>query len=81
VSVLCQKRTLRDWAHALSNPLLARRRATVDLTDQLLEHVDDHCLLRVESGPLGVFGAPTFFIDGQMHWGQDRLDFVKDALK
>jgi 2-hydroxychromene-2-carboxylate isomerase len=29
----------------------------------------------------GVFGAPTFFIDGQMHWGQDRLDFVKEALK
>jgi 2-hydroxychromene-2-carboxylate isomerase len=29
----------------------------------------------------GVFGAPTFFIDGQMYWGQDRLDFVKDALK
>jgi len=29
----------------------------------------------------GVFGAPSFFIDGQMYWGQDRLDFVKDALK
>ncbi|MBI2769693.1 MAG: 2-hydroxychromene-2-carboxylate isomerase [Burkholderiales bacterium] len=29
----------------------------------------------------GVFGAPTFFVDGQMHWGQDRLDFVKEALK
>ncbi len=29
----------------------------------------------------GVFGAPTFFVDGQMFWGQDRLDFVKQALK
>lgn len=29
----------------------------------------------------GVFGAPTFFVDGQMHWGQDRLDFVQQALK
>ena len=29
----------------------------------------------------GVFGAPTFFVDGQMYWGQDRLDFVKEALK
>lgn len=28
----------------------------------------------------GVFGAPTFFVDGQMYWGQDRLDFVKEAL-
>lgn len=29
----------------------------------------------------GVFGAPTFFVDGEMYWGQDRLDFVKEALE
>ena len=29
----------------------------------------------------GVFGAPTFFVDGQMYWGQDRLDFVQEALE
>ena len=29
----------------------------------------------------GVFGAPTFFVDGHMFWGQDRLDFVKEALE
>jgi 2-hydroxychromene-2-carboxylate isomerase len=28
----------------------------------------------------GVFGAPTFFVGDQMHFGQDRLDFVRDAL-
>ena len=28
----------------------------------------------------GVFGLPTFFVDGKMWWGQDRLDWVKDAL-
>ena len=28
----------------------------------------------------GVFGAPTFFVGDQMFWGQDRMDFVKDAL-
>jgi 2-hydroxychromene-2-carboxylate isomerase len=28
----------------------------------------------------GVFGAPTFFVADQMFWGQDRLDFVRDAL-
>ena len=28
----------------------------------------------------GVFGAPTFFVGNQMYWGQDRLDFVKEAL-
>lgn len=28
----------------------------------------------------GVFGAPTFFVGGQMFWGQDRLDFVRETL-
>ena len=27
----------------------------------------------------GVFGAPSFFVGGQMFWGQDRLEFVKQA--
>jgi 2-hydroxychromene-2-carboxylate isomerase len=29
----------------------------------------------------GVFGAPTFFVGTDMFWGQDRLDFVKEALQ
>ncbi len=28
----------------------------------------------------GIFGAPTFFVGNEMFWGQDRLDFVRDAL-
>jgi 2-hydroxychromene-2-carboxylate isomerase len=28
----------------------------------------------------GVFGAPTFFVDDEMYFGQDRLDYVEDAL-
>jgi 2-hydroxychromene-2-carboxylate isomerase len=28
----------------------------------------------------GVFGAPTCFVGEQMHFGQDRLDFVRAAL-
>ena len=28
----------------------------------------------------GVFGAPSFVIDGEMFWGQDRLDFVQRRL-
>lgn len=28
----------------------------------------------------GVFGAPTFFVDDEMFWGQDRLLFVEKAL-
>jgi len=29
----------------------------------------------------GVFGAPTFFVGDQMYWGQDRLDFVQEAMQ
>jgi len=29
----------------------------------------------------GIFGAPTFFVGEQMFWGQDRMDFVKEALQ
>lgn len=28
----------------------------------------------------GVFGAPTMFVGGKMYFGQDRLDFVREAL-
>ena len=28
----------------------------------------------------GVFGAPTMFVGSDMFWGQDRLDFVREAL-
>jgi 2-hydroxychromene-2-carboxylate isomerase len=33
-----------------------------------------------EAEGLGVFGAPTFIIEGERFWGQDRLDFVDRAL-
>jgi 2-hydroxychromene-2-carboxylate isomerase len=29
----------------------------------------------------GVFGAPTLFMDGAMYFGQDRLDFIEEALQ
>ncbi|OWQ83353.1 2-hydroxychromene-2-carboxylate isomerase [Roseateles aquatilis] len=28
----------------------------------------------------GLFGAPSYVIDGELFWGQDRLDFVRRAL-
>ncbi|OYU10173.1 MAG: 2-hydroxychromene-2-carboxylate isomerase [Comamonadaceae bacterium PBBC1] len=29
---------------------------------------------------VGVFGAPSYVIDGEIFWGQDRLDFVERVL-
>ena len=28
----------------------------------------------------GVFGAPSYVVDGEIFWGQDRLEFVERAL-
>jgi 2-hydroxychromene-2-carboxylate isomerase len=33
-----------------------------------------------EAERLGVFGAPTFVIEGELFWGQDRLGFVDRRL-
>jgi 2-hydroxychromene-2-carboxylate isomerase len=33
-----------------------------------------------EAEKLGIFGAPTYVLDGVRYWGQDRLDFVDRAL-
>ena len=27
-----------------------------------------------------IFGAPTFVVNNQIFWGQDRLDYLEDAL-
>ncbi len=34
-----------------------------------------------EATRLGVFGAPTYVVDGELFWGQDRLDFVQRRLQ
>lgn len=33
-----------------------------------------------EAVALGVFGAPTFVVNGELFWGQDRLNFVDRKL-
>lgn len=30
---------------------------------------------------VGVFGAPSYLYNGELFWGQDRLDFLERALK
>jgi 2-hydroxychromene-2-carboxylate isomerase len=47
--------------------------ALASVKDRLKSHTD-------EAIRRGVFGAPTFFIADQMHWGNDRLPLVDEAL-
>jgi 2-hydroxychromene-2-carboxylate isomerase len=42
------------------------------------ERYDDYTRQAIEAK---VFGAPSYVIDGEIFWGQDRLDFVEQALR
>lgn len=33
-----------------------------------------------EAETRGIFGTPTYVVDDELFWGQDRLDFVDRAL-
>lgn len=47
---------------------------------RLGEHKDDLRVRTDRAIELGIFGAPSFIVDGEMYWGQDRMDFVERAL-
>ena len=34
-----------------------------------------------EALKVGVFGAPSYVVDGEMFWGQDRLEFIQRRLQ
>ncbi|MGA6972642.1 MAG: 2-hydroxychromene-2-carboxylate isomerase [Candidatus Binatus sp.] len=44
-----------------------------EIKNQLRANVD-------EAVSRGAFGAPTFFVNGEIFWGNDRLDFVEEAV-
>ena len=39
-----------------------------------------YAALTKEAIDRGVFGAPTYIVDGELFWGQDRLDFLDRKL-
>ncbi len=45
--------------------------------EECLNNMKEYTKLAIQKG---VFGAPTYIIDDQIYWGQDRLDFVEMHL-
>lgn len=79
-AVWVQERNIADAA------TLAQLLAEQGLPSQWLEDsrsaevqqaYDAHTRQAIEAG---VFGAPSYVIDGEIFWGQDRLDFVQQRL-
>jgi 2-hydroxychromene-2-carboxylate isomerase len=63
--------TLRDVLHAAGHDpasVLARI-AEASVKDELRARTD-------EAVALGIFGAPTYVVDGKLYWGQDRAHFA-----
>jgi len=65
---------------------LAELLAALDLPERRLQEAKaPEIQQRYEGGTqaaieAGVFGAPSYVIDGEIFWGQDRLDFVERRL-
>lgn len=53
-----------EYMEAMNDP--ANKQALIAVTEEAVQR--------------GLFGAPTFFVGNEMHFGQDRLDFVAEAL-
>ncbi|MAU45564.1 MAG: 2-hydroxychromene-2-carboxylate isomerase [Yangia sp.] len=47
-------------------------------TEELRDEADAVTQAAIDAG---VFGSPTYVIDGERFWGQDRLDFMREALR
>ncbi len=78
------------WVDAanLNEPALAAQAIAAAGLDparvaELANAADTKAALRTtteEAVARGVFGAPTMFVGEEMYFGQDRLDFVREAL-
>lgn len=58
----------------------------IDATDFMARISESEVKARLKSSTeeavaRGVFGAPSFFVNDEMFFGQDRLSFVEDALR
>ena len=66
-----------DLAKILSEQKLPERRLDDSHAASVQELYDAYTQRAIETG---VFGAPSYVIDGEIFWGQDRLDFVQRRL-
>jgi 2-hydroxychromene-2-carboxylate isomerase len=79
--VWAQERNLADAA-VLGEVLLEQQLPSERL--QQSQQADVQALYQAhteEALKRGVFGAPTFVVEGELFWGQDRLDFLERRLQ
>jgi 2-hydroxychromene-2-carboxylate isomerase len=67
----------RELAAMLTALKLPAQRLADAHSQAVQERYDAHTQRAIHAG---VFGAPSYVIDGELFWGQDRLDFVQRKL-
>jgi len=74
-------------ADLADEPTLRRLTAEVGLDPALVDRTQDPAIKQAlvdhtaAANAAGVFGVPTCVVDGDVYWGQDRLDLVAAALR
>ena len=71
----------------IAEPQVVREALTGNgLSGEYLEHADYPSVANIYDANCeaakadNIFGVPTYFANGEMFWGQDRLDFLDRAL-
>jgi 2-hydroxychromene-2-carboxylate isomerase len=67
----------RDLSAMLVDQGLPARRLDDSMSQAVHERYEADTQRAID---VGVFGAPSYVIDGEIFWGQDRLDFVQRRL-
>jgi 2-hydroxychromene-2-carboxylate isomerase len=73
----------RDIADAATMQAIAAECGLPDDLDkraQAPEIAEKYAALTQEAIARGIFGAPTYVVDDELFWGQDRLDFLDRKL-
>jgi len=71
--------TTEDLVRILEDAEVAHAKIVSRLDDSGL---DDRLTQKSQqAGERGVFGAPTFFVNGEMFFGNDRLEFIRERLE
>ena len=80
-AVWVQERDIADAAvllQLLEESGLPAERLAQSQSAQVQQQYESNTSQAIEAG---VFGAPSYVIDGEIFWGQDRLEFVERALQ
>jgi 2-hydroxychromene-2-carboxylate isomerase len=79
-AVWAQQRNIADaavLAELLKECGLGAQRLEQSRAPEVQQRYDQYTQQAIDAG---VFGAPSYVVDGEIFWGQDRLDFVARKL-